>query len=452
MTTSCKTAPSAKELEAAKNRALEAAAEYHRLRAAAEQKPFSPGDKISYGGRIYDEAEIRSLVSASLDFWLTAGPYAARLEAALAKKLGVKHCSLVNSGSSANLLAFAALADDSLGARAINPGDEVITPAACFPTTVAPIVQHGAVPVFVDVAVPQYNVDVAALKAALTKKTKAVFLAHTLGNPFNAEAVLDFCNENGLWLIEDNCDALGSRYRLGGKWRNTASFGHMSTLSFYPAHHITTGEGGAVCTNDSALKRIVESLRDWGRDCWCPSGRDNTCKRRFTGQFGKLPEGYDHKYVYSRFGYNLKMTDLQAAIGCAQIEKLDAFTLARKNNWKTLRELFAPLEKQLILPEPAENSDPSWFGFVLSVRPGARFGRNEIVRHLENNGVQTRMLFAGNILRHPCCAGKRGKWRAAGKLDGSDFIAQNTFWLGVYPGMSAQKLEYMADCAKKFAR
>ena len=440
-------------LSAAKARVLDAAEKYQLLRARQEKKDFKPGDRISYGGRIFDELEVRELVSSSLDFWLTAGPYAKKLETELAKKIGVKYCSLVNSGSSANLLAFAALTDASLGARRINSGDEVITPAACFPTTVAPIVQHGAIPVFVDVSLPQYNIDAAALEKARSKKTKAVFIAHTLGNPFDLEAVAAFCKKHNLWLIEDNCDAMGSRYKLGGKWRMTGSFGHVATSSFYPAHHITTGEGGAVYTSDFSLHKIIESLRDWGRDCWCQSGHDNTCKNRFTGQFGDLPQGYDHKYVYARFGYNLKMTDLQAAIGCVQLGKLDGFAAARKANWRYLRSGFARFEKYLLLPEPARNSDPSWFGFIVSVKDGAPFTRNGLVEFLEKRGIQTRMLFAGNLLRHPCCDEMRqkpGSFRISGRLVNSDFIASNTLWLGVYPGLDKPKLDYIIASVSDF--
>jgi len=430
--------------QALRRQILTLVAEYHQV--AHEKPAFVPGEtRIPYSGRVYDEREMTLLTDSALDFWLTAGPYADRFERRMRQFLGCRDFLLVNSGSSANLLMLSTLCAPGL-ANHLQPGDEVVTPAVTFPTTVAPIVQNRLVPVFVDCEVGTYNINPRLVEDAIGPRTRAIFVPHTLGNPFDVEAILDFCKENNLWLIEDNCDALGSRYKLDGEWRNTGSFGHVATLSFYPAHHMTTGEGGAVCTSDPALKRVIESLRDWGRDCWCPSGHDDTCKHRFTGKFGELPRGYDHKYVYSRFGYNLKMTDLQAAIGCAQIEKLDSFIDARKQNWKTLSQALAPLEKYLILPEPAPNADPSWFGFVLSVRPGAPVSRNEMVRHLESNGIQTRMLFAGNILRHPCCAGRKGNWRVAGELQNSDFIVENTFWLGVYPGMNKQKLEYIVDC------
>jgi len=383
---------------------------------AHKHDPFEPGkSRIPYAGRVYDEKEMINLVDSSLDFWLTAGRYAEKFEKEFAKFLGVKHCSLTNSGSSANLLAFMALTSPKLGDRRIKKGDEVITVAAGFPTTVAPIIQYGAIPVFVDVTLPTYNIDCDLLQAALSPKTKAVMLAHTLGNPFNINRVLAFCQKHDLWLIEDTCDALGSTYnstlhtpysipQTPNSTQPTlvGSFGHLSTFSFYPAHHITMGEGGAVCTNDLELKRIVESFRDWGRDCWCAPGKDNTCGKRFSQQLGDLPYGYDHKYVYSHFGYNLKVTDMQAAIGCAQIEKLPAFIEARKKNFKLLYEGLKVLEDRFIFPEATPNSDPSWFGFLLTVREDAGFTRDEIVKHLEEHNIQTRMLFSGNIIKHPC--------------------------------------------------
>jgi len=418
------------------------------------KKEFKPGDRIPYAGRVFDEKEMLSLIDSSLDFWLTTGRYAERFEAELASYLGVQHCSLANSGSSANLLAFMALTSPKLGERRIRPGDEVITVAAGFPTTVAPVIQFGAVPVFVDVTLPTYNIDCSRLEAALSERTRAVMVAHTLGNPFDLSAVRDFCDRHGLWLVEDNCDALGSRYLYRGQWRYTGTIGHLGTSSFYPPHHMTMGEGGAVYTDDTQLKRLVESFRDWGRDCWCPSGKDNTCGNRFGQQFGELPYGYDHKYVYSHFGYNLKVTDMQAAIGCAQLEKFPGFVEARKRNWRQLREGLGGLEEYFILPEPTENSDPSWFGFLLTVREGAGFTRDRIVQHLEGKGIQTRMLFAGNLIKHPCFdeMRKEGKgYRVVGELPNTDRIMKDTFWVGVYPGMSSEMIAYMVEEIKGFA-
>ncbi|MEM4602037.1 MAG: lipopolysaccharide biosynthesis protein RfbH, partial [Desulfurococcaceae archaeon] len=365
-------------------------------------KEFVPGnDYIPYAGRVFNDEELINLIDASLEFWLTSGKYVEEFEGLIASFLGVKYVAMVNSGSSANLLAFMTLTSYQLGDRRIRRGDEVITVAAGFPTTISPIVQYGAVPVFVDVHIPTYNVDVNMLEEAVSEKTKAVFLAHTLGNPFNVGVVKDFCKKYNLWLIEDNCDALGSRYFYGGEWRYTGSFGDIGTSSFYPAHHITTGEGGAVYTNDNDLKNIMLSLRDWGRACWCPSGKDNSCGKRFSWQLGDLPYGYDHKYVYSHLGYNLKATDLQASIGCAQIKKLPKFIEKRKRNWSLLREALSDLGDIFVLPEPTENSDPSWFGFVLTLRDNCGFSRNDIVKFLEMNKIQTRLLFAGNMIKHP---------------------------------------------------
>ncbi len=436
------------ELDAVlRQQVIDAATVYYR-HAHVVKKSFAPGDRIPYAGRIFDEREIGALVDSSLDFWLTTGRYADRFEREFAEFLGVPYCSLVNSGSSANLLAFMALTSPSLGERRIRPGDEVITVAAGFPTTVAPIIQYGAVPVFVDVSLPTYNMDVSQLDAALSPRTRAVMVAHTLGNPFDIIAVKAFCDKNNLWLIEDNCDALGSRYLYQNEWRYTGTIGHLGTSSFYPPHHMTMGEGGAVYSNDTTLKRLVESFRDWGRDCWCPSGRDNTCGNRFGQQFGELPAGYDHKYVYSHFGYNLKVTDMQAAIGCAQLEKLPGFIAARKKNWQILRDGLADLEDRFILPEPTEKSDPSWFGFLLTVRRDAGLSRDRIVAHLERNGIQTRMLFAGNLVKHPCFdemrREKRG-YRVVGELTTTDRIMNDTFWVGVYPGMTVEMLEYMVE-------
>ena len=416
------------------------------LKSGDKNKSFKKGQAISYAGRVYDEKELINLVDASLDFWLTTGRFADKFEKKFASFLKVKHAYLVNSGSSANLLAFMALTSDKLKDKKIKRGDEVITVAAGFPTTVTPILKYGAIPVFVDVTIPEYNVDVKLLDKALSRKTKAVMLAHTLGNPFDIEKVKKFCDENKLWLIEDNCDSLGSKYKYGNEWKYTGTFGHIGTSSFYPPHHMTMGEGGAVYTNDPELSRIILSLRDWGRDCYCPSGKDNTCRKRFTQKFGELPAGYDHKYVYSHFGYNLKVTDMQAAIGCAQLDKLPEFIEKRKNNWNLLKEKLSHLSDKYILPEPSRNSDPSWFGFLLTVKEGVK--RSEVVNRLEENGVQTRMLFAGNIIKHPCFNEMRKEkkgFRVVGNLKNTDRIVEDTFWIGVYPGLTEKMISCMAE-------
>ncbi|WP_243370812.1 lipopolysaccharide biosynthesis protein RfbH [Geotalea sp. SG265] len=431
---------------------IQAAIKYYEFK-HKDSRQFFPGNRIPYAGRVFDEREIVNLIDSSLDFWLTTGRYAERFEREFAEFLGIQHCSLTNSGSSANLLALMALTSPKLGERRLKPGDEIITVAAGFPTTVAPAVQYGAVPVFVDVELPTYNIDCTQLEQALSVNSKGVMVAHTLGNPFDLQSVRSFCDRHNLWLIEDNCDALGSRYLYNGEWRYTGTIGHLGTSSFYPPHHMTMGEGGAVYTNDTTLKRLVESFRDWGRDCWCPSGRDNTCGNRFTQQFGELPHGYDHKYVYSHFGYNLKVTDMQAAIGCAQLDKLNGFIAARKKNWTQLRENLAELADLFILPEATVNSDPSWFGFLLTVREQAGFTREEIVNHLEMKGIQTRMLFAGNLIKHPCFDGMRrsGKgYRAVGSLENTDRIMHDTFWVGVYPGMSGDMIGYMSDTIRDY--
>ncbi len=437
-----------------RRQAIDAAIKYFEFK-HKKNREFTPGDRISYGGRVFDQKEIAALVDSSLDFWLTTGRYAEKFEKSFAEFLGVTYCSLANSGSSANLLAFMALTSPRLGEKRIKKEDEVITVAAGFPTTVAPVIQYGAVPVFVDVTIPAYNIDCGQLEAALSKKTKAVMVAHTLGNPFDLKAVKDFCDAHGLWLVEDNCDALGSKYFYKGEWKYTGTIGHIGTSSFYPPHHITMGEGGAVYTNDSQLKRIVESFRDWGRDCWCPSGRDNTCKQRFKQQFGELPTGYDHKYVYSHFGYNLKLTEMQAAIGRAQLEKLPKFIEQRKKNWKSLKKGLADLTDKFILPEQTENSDPSWFGFLLTVREKAGFSRDEIVNYLEKQGIQTRMLFAGNLIKHPCFDEMRSKqsgFRIAGQLTNTDIIMNNSFWVGVYPGLTSEMISFICGSIRDFAR
>lgn len=420
-----------------------------------KERIFNAGDQINYAGRVFDEKELVNLVDSSLDFWLTAGRYADKFEKEFARFLGVKYSLLVNSGSSANLLAFMALTSPKLGERRIRRGDEVITVAAAFPTTVAPIIQYGAIPVFVDVTIPEYNIDCNQLEDALTEKTKAVMIAHTLGNPFNLRYILDFCNRHNLWLIEDNCDSLGSRYFYNGEWRYTGTFGDVAASSFYPPHHITMGEGGAVYTNNGQLKRLLASFRDWGRDCWCNPGRDNTCGKRFEQRYGDLPLGYDHKYVYSHFGYNLKVTDMQAAVGCAQLEKLPYFIEARKLNWKLLLDGMADLSDRFILPEITEGTDPSWFGFMLTVKEGAGFTRSMIVNHLESKNIQTRMLFAGNLLKHPCFDDMRMRcegYRIAGKLDNTDMIMKNTFLVGVYPGMTSNMIEYILETIRKFVQ
>ncbi len=407
--------------------------------------PFSPGDRVNYAARVYDDREMRSLVESALDFWLTAGRFAGEFERTFAAFLGVKYAHLVNSGSSANLIAFSVLTAPELGERRIRRGDEIITVAAGFPTTVAPILQFGAVPVFVDVTVPQYNIDVAKLEGALSEKTKAVMIAHTLGNPFDLRTVRAFCQEHGLWLVEDNCDALGSRYTIGGETRYTGAWGDIGTSSFYPPHHMTMGEGGCVYTNDSLLSRLILSFRDWGRDCVCPPGKDNLCGHRFDGQHGELPPGYDHKYVYSHLGYNLKVTDMQAAIGVEQLKKLPGFTEARKKNWQRLHDSLAasPGSEKIILPEPTPGSDPSWFGFLLTVREGV--SRNAVTRFLEERNIQTRLLFSGNLIRHPCFDPIRGTdaYRVSGGLEVTDRIMNDTFWVGVSPGMTDDMLDYM---------
>ena len=406
---------------------------------------FKEGDRIPYASRVYDHDEMVNLVDSSLEFWLTSGRYTDEFEKKLAKYLGVRYCSLVNSGSSANLNAFMALTSPLLGDRRIRRGDEIITVAAGFPTTVTPAIQYGAVPVFVDVTIPQYNIDVTMLEAALSEKTKAVMIAHTLGNPFDLGAVKAFCEKHNLWLIEDNCDALGSKYTINGEEKFTGTIGDIGTSSFYPPHHMTMGEGGAVYTNNALLNRCIRSFRDWGRDCICPSGHDNLCGHRFDKQYGELPLGYDHKYVYSHFGYNLKATDMQAAIGCAQLEKFPSFVERRKHNFARLKAALAEVSDKLILPEACENSNPSWFGFLITCKEGV--DRNKVVQHVEKSGVQTRMLFAGNLTKHPCFDEMRSTgegYRIVGTLENTDRIMNDTFWVGVYPGMTDEMIDYMA--------
>ncbi|MDD6401217.1 MAG: lipopolysaccharide biosynthesis protein RfbH [Lachnospiraceae bacterium] len=411
---------------------------------------YKKGDRVPYARRVYDKEEMTNLADAALEFWLTSGRYTDEFEKGLAKYLGIRYCALVNSGSSANLLAFMTLTSPLLGDRAIKRGDEVITVAAGFPTTVAPIIQYGAVPVFVDVTIPQYNIDVTMLEQAYSSKTKAIMLAHTLGNTFDLKAVKDFCNKHNLWLIEDNCDALGSEYMIDGVWKKTGTIGDIGTSSFYPPHHMTMGEGGAVYTDNPLLYKIIKSMRDWGRDCSCPSGVDNYCGHRYDGQYGELPKGYDHKYVYSHFGYNLKATDLQAAIGCAQLDKIAHFAARRRENFEILTNGLKDLEDKLILPKACENSNPSWFGYLITCKDGV--DRNSVVQFLEKNGVQTRMLFAGNIMKHPCfdnIRGDKNAYRVVGDLSVTDQIMENSFWIGVYPGMNEDMLNYMIEKIKE---
>ncbi len=435
--------------EEAKKQILSAVSEYcdtfHN-----QKKEFKKGDRIAYASRVYDHEEMVNLVDSALEFWLTAGRYTDEFERAFADYLGIRFCSLVNSGSSANLLAFMTLTSPLLEDRRVLPGDEVITVAAGFPTTVTPMLQYGAAPVFVDVTIPQYNIDVTKLEEAYSERTKAVMIAHTLGNPFDLKAVKAFCDAHGLWLIEDNCDALGSEYTINGETKLTGTVGDIGTSSFYPPHHMTMGEGGAVYTDNPLLHKIVRSLRDWGRDCSCPSGHDNLCGHRFDRQYGELPLGYDHKYVYSHFGYNLKATDMQAAVGCAQIKKFPSFVERRRHNFDRLKAALRGTEDKLILPEPCPDSRPSWFGFMMTVKEG--IDRKKVVGYIEGHGVQTRMLFSGNLIKHPCFDEMRasGKgYRVVGELTNTDRIMNDTFWVGVYPGMTDEMTDYMAKTIRE---
>ncbi|NQU99370.1 MAG: lipopolysaccharide biosynthesis protein RfbH [Parcubacteria group bacterium] len=416
---------------------------YYELR--HKNRVFIPGkSEIHYAGRVYDEKEIIRLVDASLDFWLTAGRFAKKFEKEFAKFLGIKYCLLTNSGSSANLLAISALTSPKLGKKRLKPGDEVITVACGFPTTLNPIIQNNLIPVFIDVDLRTYNIQVDKIEKAITKKTKAIFIAHTLGNPVDLGKIMKIVKKYKLWFIEDNCDALGSKY----KDKHTGTFGHISTCSYYPAHHITMGEGGAVLTNDTMLQRIIISFRDWGRDCGCEPGRDNTCGKRFSQQFGRLPFGYDHKYVYSHIGYNLKLTDMQAAIGCAQLEKLNKFIQARKRNFNYLYNHLKKYEKYFILPEATLNSDPSWFGFSILIKENAFFTRADLTNYLEKNKIATRMLFGSDLTKHP--AYKNINFRVFGTLKNTDFVMNNLFWIGVYPGLTEDMMDYMLDKIRKF--
>ena len=417
-----------------------------------QKKHFQEGDRIPYASRVYDRQEMMNLVDSSLEFWLTSGRYTEEFEKKLAEYLEIRYCSLVNSGSSANLLAFMALTSPLLGDRQIRRGDEVITVAAGFPTTVTPVIQYGAVPVFVDVTIPQYNIDTDMLEEACSERTKAVMLAHTLGNPFDLEKVRAFCKKHGLWLVEDNCDALGTRYVIDGKEKFSGTIGDIGTSSFYPPHHMTMGEGGAVYTDNPLLHKIIRSFRDWGRDCVCPSGRDNLCGHRFDRQYGQLPLGYDHKYVYSHFGYNLKATDMQAAIGCAQIRKFPSFVERRKHNFDRLKGALGGTESRLILPEACPGSSPSWFGFLITCREGV--DRSKVVSYVEGHGIQTRMLFAGNLIKHPCFDQMRAAgtgYRVVGELPNTDRIMRDSFWVGVYPGMTDEMIDYMAEMIREAA-
>ncbi len=417
---------------------------YHAFK--EKRDSYKYGERITYAARVFDEKEMCALTDATLDFWLTTGRFAEQFEKNFAEWLGVKFAHLVNSGSSANLIAFMTLTATELGERQIKKGDEVITVACGFPTTVTPIIQYGAIPVFVDVTIPQYNIDIAKLELALSKKTKAVMIAHTLGNPFNLKEVKAFCEKYNLWLIEDNCDALGSEYTINGQTKFTGTWGDIATSSFYPPHHMTMGEGGCVYTNNAKLNRLIMSFRDWGRDCICPSGHDNFCGHRFDGQYGELPKGYDHKYVYSHFGYNLKVTDMQAAIGCEQLKKMPMFIERRRHNWKRLRDALDCIQDKIILPEAETNSNPSWFGFLITIKPETELKRNYVIDYIEKHNIQTRLLFSGNLIKHPCFDQIRNtnNYRVVGDLNNTDLIMSNTFWVGVYPGMSDEMIDYMA--------
>lgn len=439
----------------ARKEILDLVGQYYRdFKKPEQEKQFSPGERLSYASRIYDEKEMQGLVDSALDFWLTSGRFVEEFEKNFSKWIGIKYAHLVSSGSSANLIAFMVLTAPELGDRRILPGDEVITVACGFPTTVAPIMQYGAVPVFLDITIPQYNIDVSKLEEALSPKTKAVMVAHTLGNPIGLKTVKEFCETHGLWLVEDNCDALGSKYTLDGVKKYTGTWGDIGTSSFYPPHHMTMGEGGCVYTDNPLLSKIIKSFRDWGRDCVCDPGRDNFCGHRFDGKFGELPEGYDHKYVYSHFGYNLKITDMQAAVGCEQLKKLPSFIESRRHNWHRLRENLESQEDTLILPEPEKSSEPSWFGFLISVRKESGLNRNKITKYLENHNIQTRLLFSGNLIKHPCFDDIRGtdKYRVVDNLTNTDFVMNNTFWVGVYPGLTGEKIDYMVEIIKEAVR
>ena len=420
-------------------------AEYYTARFA--HKEFVPGkSKVNYAGRVFDEEELRNAVDASLDFWLTEGRFSEDFSSKISEFLGIEHVLLTNSGSSANLLAFSALTSEKLGDRRLKPGDEVISVAAGFPATVTPIIQNGLVPVFVDLSIPTYNIDVEMLRKAITPKVRCIFLAHTLGNPFDIDAVMELAREHDLWVIEDNCDAFGSEY----KGKKTGTFGHLSTISFYPAHHITTGEGGAICTNDPQLARIVRAFRDWGRDCYCAGGDNNTCGKRFSQQFGTLPFGFDHKYVYSEIGYNLKMTDIQAAIGAAQIDKLPGFCESRKAHFREWKRILGKYPGFFITPEPTDGAEPAWFAFIVTLKEGCPFKRDDLTKYLNQNLIETRNLFAGNMTKQPAYIGKN--WRIADHLDKTDYIMNNTFFLGTYPGLTDEMFKYVEEKLDEFVK
>ncbi|MDD4001797.1 MAG: lipopolysaccharide biosynthesis protein RfbH [Bacteroidales bacterium] len=422
---------------------LEKTKEYYKARFT--QLQFEKGKaKVNYAGRVFDENEIINAVDSSLDFWLTEGRYSEEFADKIAEFLGIENVLLTNSGSSANLLAFSSLTSEKLGDKRLKPGDEVISVAAGFPATVTPIIQYGLVPVFVDVDINTYNINIEQAEKAITSKTRCIFIAHTLGNPFNLDKIMDLANKYNLWVIEDNCDAFGSKY----KGQYTGTFGHLSTISFYPAHHITTGEGGAICTNDPQLAKLVRAFRDWGRDCYCMGGENNTCGKRFTQQFGNLPLGYDHKYVYSEIGYNLKMTDIQAAIGSAQMDKLPEFCEKRKNHFKKHYEIFSKYPQYFILPTATEDSDPAWFAFIVTVKENSPFTRDEITQYLNSKLIETRNLFAGNITKQPAYVNK--KWRIADNLEITDQIMNNTFFLGTYPGLKEEMFQYEEEVLSTF--
>lgn len=420
-------------------------AEYYKAR--FEEKAFIPGKtKVNYAGRVFDEEELQNAVNASLDYWLTEGRFSEEFTSKISDFLGIEHVLLTNSGSSANLLAFSALTSEKLGDKRLKPGDEVISVAAGFPATVTPIIQNGLVPVFVDLSIPTYNIDVEMLKKAITPKVRCIFLAHTLGNPFDLDAIMELAKKHDLWVIEDNCDAFGSEY----KGKKTGTFGHISTISFYPAHHITTGEGGAICTNDPQLARIVRAFRDWGRDCYCAGGDNNTCGKRFTQQFGTLPFGFDHKYVYSEIGYNLKMTDIQAAIGAAQMDKLPDFCESRKAHFQEWKRIFSKYPRYFILPEPTEGADPAWFAFIITLKDDCPFKRDDLTKYLNDNLIETRNLFAGNMTKQPAFIGKN--WRIADHLNNTDYIMNNTFFLGTYPGLTDEMFKYAEEKLDEFVK
>ncbi|HZW71197.1 MAG TPA: lipopolysaccharide biosynthesis protein RfbH [Hanamia sp.] len=417
--------------------------EYHIARFG--NATFLPGiSKVNYAGRVFDQKELVNAVEASLDFWLTEGRYSEEFAEKIVEFLGVDYVLLTNSGSSANLLAFSALTSETLGDKRLKPGDEVISVAAGFPATVTPIIQYGLVPVFIDVDIPTYNINVEMMRKAITPKTKCIFIAHTLGNPFNVDAVMELANKHNLWVVEDNCDAFGSLFNE----KRTGTFGHLSTISFYPAHHITTGEGGAICTSDPQLANIVRAFRDWGRDCYCAGGENNTCGKRFSQQFGELPFGYDHKYVYSEIGYNLKMTDIQAAIGSAQMDKLPEFCEKRKANFKEWTRIFEKYADYFILPKCTENADPAWFAFIVTVKKDTVFSRDAFTRYLNSKLIETRNLFAGNLVKQPAFINKN--YRIADHLNNTDFIMDNTFFLGTYPGLTTEMLKYAEMAIEEF--